>query len=151
MGVIAEALLYAAARAELVAQVIRPALEAGKVVLCDRFVDSSMVYQGVAGGLPLEWVAMVNEMATGGLKPHRTILFDLAPEAAMQRKAVQTGDAGFDRLEGKGLDHYQAVRDAYLDLARAEPRRIKIIDASQPVDVLQEQVCKLVDEMLPRR
>lgn len=151
MGVIAEALLYAAARAELVAQVIRPALDAGKVVLCDRFVDSSLVYQAYAGGLPPEWVLQVNEMATGGIKPHRTLLFDLPPDEAVRRKSAQTGDAGLDRLEGKGLWYYEAVREGYLQLAKAEPRRIKVLDASQPVDLLQEQVRKLVLEMLPRR
>jgi len=151
MGIIAEALLYAAARAELVAQVIRPALDAGKVVICDRFVDSSLVYQGMAGGLPVEWVAQINEMATGGLKPHRTLLFDLPAEEAMRRKMAQTGATGLDRLEGRDAAYYQAVRDGYLELAQAEPRRIKVLNAAQPVDVLQAEVRRLVLEMLPRR
>jgi len=148
MSVISEAFLFAAGRADHVNQVIRPALLAGKVVICDRFVDASLVYQGFAGGLPVEFVAQINSMATGDLKPHRTIVLDLSPEAAAARRAGTDAD---DRLEQKGLWFQEQVRQGYLDLAAAEPRRVKLVDASGTVDQVQAQIRTLVDEMLPRR
>lgn len=147
MSVIAEALLFAASRAEHVNVVIRPALEAGKVVICDRYVDSSMVYQGYAGGLPLEFVSHINEMATGALKPHRTIILDLASEVARERRAA----SGLDRIEQKDEWYHQQVREGYLELAQAEPRRVKIVDASRSVQAIQDEIRRLVDEVLPRR
>lgn len=147
MSIITEALLFAASRTEHVNRVIRPALEAGKVVICDRFVDSSLVYQGMAGGLPLEFVQQINEMATGALKPHRTIVLDIDPHLALQRKSQGTED----RIEQKSLRYHQLVREGYQELAKAEPRRIKIVDASGSVDEVQRQIRILVDEVLPRR
>lgn len=147
MSVITEAFLYAAARAEHVNNVIRPALAARKVVICDRYVDSSMVYQGYAGGLPPEFVAQINEMATGALKPHRTIVFDLDPAIARQRISATAPD----RMEQKSAWFHQQVREAYLDLARAEPRRVKLVDASGSIEAVQARVRQLVDEILPRR
>ncbi|HYG60389.1 MAG TPA: dTMP kinase [Symbiobacteriaceae bacterium] len=147
MSVISEALLFAAGRADHVSQVIRPALQAGKVVICDRYVDASMVYQGVAGGLPLEFVAMINEMATGALKPHRTIVLDLPTDVAMQRRR----ETGLDRIEQKDVEYHRLVREGYLDLAHADSRRVKVVDASGTVDQVQAQIRKLVDEILPRR
>jgi len=147
MSVIAEAFLFAAGRADHVSQVIRPALEAGKVVICDRFVDSSIVYQGYAGGLPVEFVAQINEMATGGLKPHRTIVFDLPPELAVAR----IRETGRDRIEQKDLWYHEQVRQGYLELARTEPRRVKLVDAAGSVEAVQARVRQLVQEVLPRR
>ncbi len=147
MSIISEALLFAASRTDLVNNVIRPALEARKVVICDRYVDSSMVYQGFAGGVPLEFVAHINEMATGALKPHRTIVLDLPPEIARQRRAAGSAD----RIEQKDEWYHEQVREGYLELAKAEPRRVKIVDASGTIDAVQEQIRKLVDEILPRR
>lgn len=147
MSVITEALLFAASRSEHVARTIRPALEAGKVVICDRYVDSSLVYQGVAGGLPLEFLTQINEMATGALRPHRTIVLDLAPEAALARR--ESGET--DRIERKSLAYHQLVREGYLELARAEPRRVKVVDASRSVDEVQNEIRRLVEEVLPRR
>ncbi|MBP2019399.1 dTMP kinase [Symbiobacterium terraclitae] len=147
MSVITEALLFAAGRAEHVSRTIRPALEAGKVVICDRYVDSSLVYQGVAGGLPLEFLEQINQMATGALRPHRTIVLDLAPDAAMAR--LKAG--GMDRIEEKALEYHELVRQGYLELARAEPRRVKVVDASRSVEEVQAQIRTLVDEVLPRR
>lgn len=146
MSVIAEALLFAAGRTDHVNRVIRPALEAGRVVICDRFVDSSIVYQGVAGGLPLEFVTQINEMATGTLKPHRTIVLDLDPAIAVQRRGAEMAD----RIEQKDVWYHQQVREGYRDLARAEPRRIKLVDASGPVEEVQQEIRRLVDEVLPR-
>lgn len=147
MSVITEALLFAAQRADHVANVIQPALEAGQTVICDRYVDSSMVYQALAGGLPQEFVAGINEMATGGLKPHRTIMLDVPPEVAQSRRGVN----GPDRIEQKDEWYHQQVREGYLELAKAEPRRFRIVDASGSVEQVQEQIRKLVDEVLPRR
>lgn len=147
MSVIAEALLFAAGRAEHVRDVIRPALEAGKVVICDRFVDSSIVYQAYAGGLPVEFVTQINEMATGGLKPHRTIVFDLPPEVAAARRPAEE----CDRIEQKDLWYHEQVRQGYLELAQAEPRRVKLVSAADSVEAVQARVRQLVQEVLPRR
>lgn len=147
MPVITEAFLFAAARCEHVNNVIRPALQEGKVVICDRYVDSSMVYQGFAGGLPVEFLAQINEMATGALKPHRTIVLDLAPEVARERRA----ELGADRIEEKDEWYHQQVREGYLELAKEEPRRVKLVDAARSIDDIQTEVRKLVDEVLPRQ
>lgn len=147
MSVITEALLFAASRAELVTNVIRPALMDRRVVICDRYVDSSMVYQGFAGGLPLEFLSHINEMATGTLKPHRTIVLDLAPEVARERKA----ESGTDRMEEKDEWFHLQVREGYRELAKAEPRRVKMVDAGGSVEEVQSQIRRLVDEVLPRR
>lgn len=148
MSVVSEAFLFAAGRADHVANVIRPALESGKHVICDRYVDSSMVYQAYAGGLPPEFVAQINQMATGALKPHRTIMLDLPPEVALERRRAATGE---DRIEQKDEWYHQQVRDGYLELAKAEPRRFKLVDASGTVEAVQEQIRKLVLDILPRR
>jgi dTMP kinase len=146
MSVISEAFLFAAGRADHVNNVIRPALQAGKVVICDRYVDSSMVYQGYAGGMPLDLLSAINEMATGSLKPHRTIVLDLAPELARERRAAMADD----RIEEKGEWFHSQVREGYQELARAEPRRVKLVDASGDVESVQAQVRRLVDDVLPR-
>jgi dTMP kinase len=148
MSVISEALLFAAQRADHVNNVIRPALQSGKHVICDRYVDSSMVYQGYAGGLPLEFVSHINEMATGALKPHRTIMLVLPPEVARERRRAAAEE---DRIEQQDEWYHQQVRDGYLELAKAEPRRFKMVDASGTVEAVQAEIRKLVLEILPRR
>lgn len=147
MSIISEAFLFAAARTDHVNRVVRPALEAGRNVICDRYVDSSLVYQGYAGGLPVDFVAQINEMATGGVKPHRTIMLDLPRSVARDRISAE----GADRIEQKDDWYHQQVRDGYLELAKAEPRRVKVVDASGTVEAVQAQIRKLVDEVLPRR
>jgi dTMP kinase len=133
----AEALLYAAARAEHVDEVIRPALAAGKVVLCDRFVDSSVVYQGAGRGLGEEQVAELNRWATAGVVPALVVLLDLDPEDGL-RRAV--GDGHPDRLEAAGLEFHRAVRAAYLRRADAHPERTLVLDASRPVEELHAEI-----------
>jgi dTMP kinase len=129
-GPLPEALLFAAARAQLVAEVIRPALARGLVVVSDRFVDSSLAYQGAARGLGVEEVARVNEWATGGLAPDLTFLLKLDPAEARGRP----GDA--DRFEGEGAGFQREVAEAYVALADAEPGRWRRIDAARsPEDV----------------
>ena len=131
LGPVAEALLFAAARAELVARVIRPALAAGRVVVCDRFLDSSLAYQGEARGLGVEEVERVNTLATGGLVPDLTLLLWLEPRAAAARGAQE-----HDRFEREGAGLQERVRAAYERLAREQPARIRRIAADRsPEDV----------------
>ena len=134
-----EALLFAAARAQLVAEVIRPALASGRVVVCDRYVDSSLAYQGAARGLGVEEVARLNEWATSGLMPDLTILLWLDPKVALAR----AGDR--DRFEDEGADLQRAVAAAYDRLATADARRWRRVDASRPVDDVHADVVKLVE------
>lgn len=142
-----EAFLYAAARAELVERVVRPALEAGKSVVLDRYVDSSVAYQAYGRGLPPEFVVAINEMGTGGLRPDRTILLDLPVELALERK----GQAGADRFESETVEFFERVREGYLELAAAEPRRVRVVDASRPPGEVQAEVRRLVREIWPVR
>jgi dTMP kinase len=135
----AEALLFAAARAELVAAVIRPALDAGKVVISDRYLDSSLAYQGHARGLGEAEVRLVNDWATGGLEPDLTVLLRIDPQAA----AARAGEA--DRFEDEGLDLQRRVADAYEQLAAANPARWKAVDAERDEDAVAAEVAGLVE------
>ena len=130
----AEALLFAAARSELVAEVILPALSEGKVVVSDRFLDSSLAYQGGARGLGIEDVERVNHFATRGLKPDLTFLLDLSPEDA----AARVGES--DRFEEEGAALQEAVGASYERLIRADPDRWRRIDARQPAEDVHAQV-----------
>jgi dTMP kinase len=130
----AEALLFAAARSELVADVILPALNAGKVVVSDRFLDSSLAYQGGARGLGIEDVERVNHFATRGLKPDLTFLLDLPPEDA----AARAGES--DRFEDEGAGLQEAVGAAYERLVRADPERWQRIDARRPPEEVHAHV-----------
>jgi dTMP kinase len=138
LGDRAEALLFAAARAELCRQVIRPALERGKVVVSDRFLDSSLAYQGAARGLGVEEVLEVNRWATEGLVPDLTILLAIDPEGAARR------DGAADRFEDEGAPLQRAVHDAYERLADAEPDRFRRVPADRPADVVFADVIALV-------
>ena len=125
----AEILLYEAARAQLVAEVIEPALEAGEVVLCDRFCDSTTAYQGYARGISLPRVAVLNRAATGGLSPGRTIVLDIAPVLGIARATTE----GADRLEAEDLAFHERVRAGFLAIADVEPDRVRVVDASGDV------------------
>lgn len=140
LQVTTEALLYAASRAELVHQVIKPALAAGKVVICDRFVDSSLVYQGIAGGFGLDAVRAINRYATGGLEPGLTLLLDLPAAEAGRRR----GGRDADRMEGKGEQFLERVQQGYRTLAAAERDRIRIVDASRDVAAVQADIRTIV-------
>ena len=131
----AEAALFAAARAELVAAVIRPALDRGAVVVCDRYVDSSLAYQGIARGLGIDEVLDLNLRATGGLLPDRTFLLDGDP-AALDARLGRTRD----RLEREGVAFRVAVADAYRQLAARFPERIVVLDASHHADEIADRV-----------
>ena len=132
LGPEAELLLFAAARAQNVAGVVRPALEAGHIVLCDRYTDSTLAYQGYGRGLPLEMLVRVNTFATRGLVPDRTFLLDLEPRQGLARQTV----AEQDRLDKESLAFHERVRDGFLAVAGAEPERFTVLDAAQPADTL---------------
>lgn len=137
-----EMLLYAASRAQLVERVIRPALERGDVVLCDRYVDSSLVYQSIGHAGALEEVMAINGIATGGLTPTRTYLLDLPVEESMRRLRLRK--KGIDRIEGKGEPFHKQVRQGFLRLAQRESERFVIVDATKsPEDVL----ARIVDDV----
>ncbi|MBS6467461.1 MAG: dTMP kinase [Clostridium sp.] len=140
-----ELLLYAAARAQLVQEVIRPALDVGKAVICDRFLESSVVYQGIARGLGVEKVYAVNDYALEGLRPQLTILLDLSAEEGLRRKKNQ---AELDRMEAEGLQFHQKVVEGYRLLADREKDRIMKISASLPVDEIHAKIVSAIEERI---
>ena len=141
----AEALLFAAARAQLVEQVIRPALQRGEVVLCDRYLDSSLAYQGAARGLGQEPIAAINRFATGGLLPDLVVLLRLDPEEGLAR-----GRGSRDRIECQDLEFHRRVAQGFLDLAEADPERFVIVDAAPPPDRVAAEVREAVQRSLGR-
>ena len=144
VGARAEALLYAAARAQLVQELVVPRLAEGAIVLLDRFVDSSLAYQGVGRGLGVDAVRSINELATAGLVPARTLLLRIDPSEGRARLAGR-GEAP-DRLELERGEFFTEIARAYDDLASSEPRRIAVIDASQaPERVLADALAALAD------
>ncbi|MFC3862801.1 dTMP kinase [Deinococcus antarcticus] len=145
MHALPEFLLYSASRAQLVQDVIRPALERGEVVICDRYFDSSLAYQGAGRGLPLPLLQSVTREVTGGLKPDLTILLDLDPVTGLER-AARRGQP--DRLERADLSFHQRVRQGFLDLARQEPQRFTVLDATHPPERTAQAVWKAVQAHL---
>ncbi len=136
-----ELCLYEACRAALVAQVIRPALESGAVVIVDRFQDSTWVYQGWAGGIDLKLVEQIGKVATGGLTPDLTILLDLPVSQGLARVRHP------NRMESKPLSFHRKVRQGYLTLARREPRRFRVIQANRPLQEVEEAIRKKVQHL----
>jgi dTMP kinase len=141
----AELFLLAASRAQLVTEVIRPALEEGKVVICDRFTNSTVVYQGYGRGLDFTAIKMVNNMATRHLNPDLIILLDIPPEQGLARKRSLK-----DRFELEALAFHRRVREGYLKMAGAEPDRWLVIDASLPKAKVAEIIWSEVSALLPR-
>lgn len=144
----AEALLYAADRAHHVAAVLRPALARGAVVISDRYVDSSLAYQGAGRTLPVDEVSWLSSWATGGLKPDLVVLLDLDPAVGLVRVAAR---GGADRLEGESLTFHDRVRYAFLDLAVADPKRYLVLDAAKPSAETARAVLERVNELLADR
>jgi dTMP kinase len=142
----AEVLLFSAARAQLVEEKIKPHLASGGVVLSDRYSDSTMAYQGYGHGLDLEALRQITAFATDNLKPDLTLLFDLEPEAGLQRR--QASGAEWNRMDDYPLAFHQRVRQGYLELARAEPERWVILNATQDVDLLQAEVRRILEHKL---
>ncbi len=140
-----EALLYAASRAQHVEQFIKPSLSEGKVVICDRFVDSSVIYQGCARGLGMDNIETINSYATGGLKPDLTILLDIDAEEGLKRKKAQKE---LDRIELQKLEFHKKVSQGYKKLAKKHPERIYAIDAALPVESIHEKVVEVIEKML---
>lgn len=134
-----ELLLFGAARAQHVEEIVRPALRRGDFVLCDRFIDSSEAYQGGGLGLDAAFIREMNAFATGGLVPHRTFFFDVDPETALERRRGEKGD----RIEARGLEFQAKVRQAYLEIAARESGRVVTLDASCAVEEIAAQI--LVD------
>ncbi|HEY8278154.1 MAG TPA: dTMP kinase [Bdellovibrionota bacterium] len=142
---LAELFLYEASRAQHVHDTILPALAKGNVVICDRFADSSVVYQGAARGLPAPLVRKLNELATGGLSPARTFVLDLDPRIGLAR----VGSRGvLDRMEKEALSFHKAVRAGYKRLAKAYPRRVRIVDASRSRDDIHAAILRGVEGLL---
>ena len=132
MGEISELMLFSASRAQLVAEIIRPALSRGEIVLCDRFYDSTTAYQGFGRGVSLETIRQVNAIAADGAEPDLTILVDVGIEEIERRRA--TAGQSSDRMESAGRAFYERVRAGYLELARAEQRRVVRIDGMGPIE-----------------
>lgn len=145
-GALSEALLMVAARADLVARVVRPALERGRVVLCDRYGDSTIAYQGGGRGLDRAMLAEWNRVATGDLLPDLTLLFDLEPAVGLARRERAVG--GTNRLDRESLEFHLRVREAYLALAKAEPARIARLDATLPAETLEASAWALIETRL---
>jgi len=147
-----ELLLVAAARAQHVRRVILPALAAGKVVLCDRFADSTEAYQGAGRALDMEFLRRLNAFAAGNRGPDMTILLDLPPEIGLARALVrglaQGAVSGNDRLEAEQLDFHRRVREAYLAIARREPERVRVFDAAMGIAELHKAIAKVVADAL---
>lgn len=140
-----EFLLYSASRAQLVREVLRPALERGETVLCDRYADSSLAYQGAGRGLGLPLLRQITDEVTGGLSPDLTVLLDLDPALGLER-AARRGQP--DRLERADLDFHRRVRQGFLDLARAEPQRFLVLDATRSADDLEAEIWAAVGARL---
>ncbi len=144
-----ELLLYMAARSQIVQEIIKPAIQAGKVVVCDRYIDSSVAYQGYGRGIDLEWVYRLNDFATEHLKPDITFLLDLSPERAAERR--QRKARRQDRMESEALEFYSNIRKGYRKLAEAEPRRVMILDAELPRDQIHQQIWEMIKPGLSER
>jgi dTMP kinase len=152
LGPKTEALLFAAARSDHIEQVIRPAIERGAIVLCDRFIDSSRVYQGVTGGLDARFMEVVERISINGMVPDLTLILDIDPAEGLKRAAVRRSpDAAPDRFEKETVSVHQRRREAFLAIAAAEPERCVVIDASAPPKEVEDAVTAAVFEHLEAR
>ena len=145
-----ELLLFTAARAQLVSSVIRPALEAGKIVICDRYIDSSVAYQGYGRGLSIESIESINDFATAGLIPDITFIFDLSVDDAAKRAGFRSNDNQTkpDRMERSGDAFFERTKQGYLDIAKKSDRNIFIINANDAMNDIREQVESIVESYL---
>ena len=148
MDIRTEALLYAAGRRQHLVEKIIPALKAGKVVVCDRFVDSSLAYQGVARGIGISEVAEINQFATENLSPDLTLYLDIEAHVGLERINQNKENRQFDRLDQETLEFHEKVRSAYLKIANEHPERIVQIDASQDLEIVVEQCYQVIIEKL---
>lgn len=149
MDSMTEALLYAASRAQHVAEKIRPALEKGTIVLLDRFLDSSLVYQGIGRGMTIETIEAINRFATGGLQPDMTLMVYINFEEGLRRKRQQKGQ--LDRMEAQQEAFHRKVNEGYLTLAHRYPERIQLIDGSKSPEEVHQDILKRVQELVLAR
>jgi dTMP kinase len=149
----AEILLFSASRAQHVAQVIRPSLARGDIVLCDRYAESTLAYQGYGRGLNLQILRTITNFAIGGLRPDLIVLLDIDVEEGLRRKlaAQQVGQSHLDRLDQEDLAFHRRVRDGYLQMAAAEPGRWLVVDATRSVEEIQRSIQAKADALLARR
>jgi dTMP kinase len=150
-GIRMEAILFAAARSDHVEQVIRPALATGSIVLCDRFMDSSRVYQGVTGNLEQPFIEALERVAINGVVPDCTIIFDLPASVGLERARKRAGGPGEqpDRFEKEELETHEKRREAFLDIAAREPLRCRVIDATRTQEAIAAEVLAIVEPLLP--
>lgn len=146
-----EAILFAAARSDHVENVIRPAVEAGRIVLCDRFLDSTRVYQGATGNLDPAFLRGLEKVAVAGMMPDLTIILDIDPAEGLARAAARRGEGDVDRFEKETVDIHRQRRQAYLDIARAEPHRCVVVDAGRAAEVIAEEISGHVRRLLDGR
>ncbi len=137
-----ESFLFLADRAQHIDMIVNPAVEAGKIVLCDRHTDSSVAYQGYGRQLPVERIKMLNAIAVNGRNPDLTIVFDIDVETSMSRVGKER-----DRMESAGQDFFNRVRQGYLEIAKQEPQRVKVLDASKSINEVHKDVIKLVKSL----
>jgi dTMP kinase len=153
---LSELFLYEAARAELVSSVIRKALASNGIVLCDRFIDSTIAYQGFGRGLDTATIEKLNNVASSGIRPDLTILFDLDVEEGLKRALARINGAAAsagagpigDRLEREAIDFHERVRKGFLEIASKEPGRVKVVDATRTVENIHAEVWGLVEEFI---
>lgn len=148
----AELFLYEACRAQLIEDVIRPALDTGLTVLCDRFIDSTVAYQGHGRGLDAGAVSLINTSASGGITPDLTILIDIDPAEGLRRawsRIENTKGAREDRFEAEALDFHGRVRDGYLKIAEAEPTRVKVVEGSGQIPSIHKEICDIIEKLRP--
>lgn len=138
-----ESFLFLADRAQHVDILVKPAIERGEIVLCDRHTDSTVAYQGYGRGLDLDRIKMLNEIATSGIKPDITFVFDIDTETAQQRVGKTK-----DRMESAGLEFFERVRKGYLEIAKSEPQRVKVLDATKTIEEISEKVVEYVKEIV---
>ncbi|MGB3501041.1 MAG: dTMP kinase [Mesorhizobium sp.] len=143
-----EAVLFAAARSDHVEQVIRPSVDAGRIVLCDRFMDSTRVYQGVTGDLSDEFIRQLEDVAINGMRPDLTIILDLDPREGLARASKRRGEETPDRFEKETLSVHQRRRKAFLAIAKAEPDRCVVVDALQTPELVARSVMKAVKDRI---
>jgi dTMP kinase len=148
LGPHAEAILFAAARADHLRQTIRPALERGQWVISDRFADSTRIYQGVLGNVDARLIARLEKLTVGELGPDLTIILDIPPEEGLARASKRRGDAAVDRFEGEAFDFHKKLREAYLELAEREPQRCVVINAGADAGTVAEFVWAAVNARL---
>ena len=134
-----ESFLFLADRAQHVDCIIKPALEKGVIVLCDRHTDSTVAYQGYGRGLDLEQIHLLNNIATSGLKPDLTFVFDVDVETSQSRVGAEK-----DRMESAGIEFFERVRQGFLEISKQEPQRVKVIDSTQTIEKIHEQVVELI-------